>query len=207
MANGQQPIWPLPHPGALDVIHPPPSGVGNTLPDQGNPPAGPPPDSPLETFTAPTPLHVHPKLFERDVNNPIMFCVPIVLKERGRLAGIFRVRPKPSKKKPCYAPCAIIHNVPSKCRKYTLCSQIPPPNRSNNHFFHPNTTPSLLLIYTTHHVPTCTCLPPLTIQPHMPSSCNFPHRSPNNPSPTIGGIPLHSGVSAWLWYSDLAHEV
>lgn len=38
-----------------------------------------------------TPPHTHPKLFEHAVGKPIMFFVPIILKERGRIAEIFRV--------------------------------------------------------------------------------------------------------------------
>ena len=88
------------------------------LPDHGSPPAGPPPDgsllptsphsqsvqipppqspdNPHELPAAPAQLHSHPKLFEHDVKKPIMFCVPIILRERGRLAEIFRVRFEPS---------------------------------------------------------------------------------------------------------------
>src|ERR1700753_224318 len=36
-------------------------------------------------------LHEHPRLFEHEVGRPIMFCVPITLKDQGRIAGIFRV--------------------------------------------------------------------------------------------------------------------
>lgn len=39
----------------------------------------------------PAPSHTHPKLFEHAVGKPIMFCVPIILKGRGRIAEIFRV--------------------------------------------------------------------------------------------------------------------
>lgn len=46
--------------------------------------------------TLPTPLHTHPKLFEHDVGKPIMFCVPIILKNRGKIAEIFRASFQPS---------------------------------------------------------------------------------------------------------------
>ena len=50
-----------------------------------------PPDNTTGPSMLPTPLHTHPKLFEHAVGKPIMFCVPIILKGRGRIAEIFRV--------------------------------------------------------------------------------------------------------------------
>ena len=83
------------------------------LPDLGDPPGGlqpeidtlpnspqtqpaiiSPPSLPNDTAgpsVIPIPLHTHPKLFEHAVGKPIMFCVPIILKGRGRIAEIFRV--------------------------------------------------------------------------------------------------------------------
>lgn len=83
------------------------------LPDLGDPPGGLQPEiatlpnspqtepaiisppSPQNDTTGPsmipTPSHTHPKLFEHAVGKPIMFCVPIILKGRGRIAEIFRV--------------------------------------------------------------------------------------------------------------------
>lgn len=87
-------------------------GSSDTLPDLGDPlgcpplegstlpisPAEsvqiPPPlpsDNPMGPPTMPVPLHTYPKLFEHDIGKPIMFCVPIILKGRGRIAEIFRV--------------------------------------------------------------------------------------------------------------------
>lgn len=85
----------------------------DTLPDLGDPPGCHPPDSftfpsspPVQPVpippplppnntagpsTIPTPTVTHPKLFEHDVGKPIMFCIPIILKGRGRIAEIFRV--------------------------------------------------------------------------------------------------------------------
>ena len=42
------------------------------------------------------PPHTHPKLFEHDVGKPIMFCVPIILRNCGKIAEIFRVSFQPS---------------------------------------------------------------------------------------------------------------
>ena len=58
----------------------------------------PPPslDNPRGLSVVLTPSRTHPKLFEHDVGKPIKFCVPIVLKRRGKLAQIFRVRFEPS---------------------------------------------------------------------------------------------------------------
>lgn len=86
----------------------------DTLLDLGDPPAGPPTDRssspqvqpmdilpplPSDDATGPstisTALHTHPKLFEHDVGKPIMFCIPIILKKRGKIAEIFRVRSRP----------------------------------------------------------------------------------------------------------------
>ena len=50
------------------------------------------PDSTAGPSMAPIPLHTHCKLFEHDIGKPIMFCVPIILKSRGKIAEIFRVR-------------------------------------------------------------------------------------------------------------------
>lgn len=58
-------------------------------------PPPPPPDNTAGPSTIPTPLHIHPKLFEHDVGKPIMFCIPIILKKRGRIAEIFRVSFRP----------------------------------------------------------------------------------------------------------------
>lgn len=59
-------------------------------------PSPPPFDNPAGPATLPTPLHTLPKLFEHDVGKPIMFCVPIILKNRGKIAEIFRVSFQPS---------------------------------------------------------------------------------------------------------------
>ena len=90
----------------------------DTLPDLGDPPSCPPPDT-LALPTSPqiqlvqiqppllpdnvagpstllTSSDVRPKLFEHDVGKPIMFCIPIILKVRGKIAGILRVRSQPS---------------------------------------------------------------------------------------------------------------
>ena len=58
----------------------------------------PPPtfNDPATSAAFPAPTHTHPKLFEHDVGKPIMFCVPIILKNRGKIAEIFRVGYKPS---------------------------------------------------------------------------------------------------------------
>jgi hypothetical protein len=83
------------------------------LPDLGDPPGGlqpeistlpsspqiqpaiisspPPSDNAAGPSMIHTPLHTHPKLFEHAVGKSIMFCVPIILKGRGRIAEIFRV--------------------------------------------------------------------------------------------------------------------
>lgn len=53
-------------------------------------PPSPPNDTARPSIILP-PLHTHPKLFEHAVGKPIMFCVPIILKGRGRIAEIFRV--------------------------------------------------------------------------------------------------------------------
>lgn len=50
-----------------------------------------PPDNTAGPSMISTALHTHPKLFEHDIGKPIMFCVPIILKGRGRIAEIFRV--------------------------------------------------------------------------------------------------------------------
>jgi hypothetical protein len=42
-------------------------------------------------LTASTPPRIHPKLFEHDVEKPIVFCVPIILRNRGKIAEILRV--------------------------------------------------------------------------------------------------------------------
>jgi len=84
------------------------AGFHEALPNQGNLPAGSPPDGsplpisqvPLVGIPSPPPpdnppppeLSAAPKLFEHDVNRPIIFCVPIDLRERGTLAEIFRIR-------------------------------------------------------------------------------------------------------------------
>lgn len=89
----------------------------NSLPDLGDPPGGlqpeittlptspqiqpaivsppTPPDNAAGSSIIPTPLHTHPKLFEHAVGKPMMFCVPIILKGRGKIAEIFRVRFQP----------------------------------------------------------------------------------------------------------------
>jgi len=54
-------------------------------------PSPPPLDNIPGPSTIPAPLHTHPKLFEHSVSKPIMFCIPIILKGRGRIAEIFRV--------------------------------------------------------------------------------------------------------------------
>lgn len=51
----------------------------------------PPSDNAAEPSTIPTPSHAHPKLFEHAVGKPIMFFIPIILKDRGKIAEIFRV--------------------------------------------------------------------------------------------------------------------
>ena len=104
-------------PGAPDIAtlsHHDSTDSHDTLLDLGGPSTGPPPDSPpLPTSpevhsvhilsppppdnlpgqsTVPTPPHTNPKLFEHAVGKPIRFCVPIILKKRGKLAEIFRVR-------------------------------------------------------------------------------------------------------------------
>lgn len=83
----------------------------DALHDLGDPPAGPPhdsspePTSPLvQSVYIPSPPPSNsaggpPRLFEYHVgesNKSIMFCVPIIVKKRGRLAEIFRVGFKPS---------------------------------------------------------------------------------------------------------------
>jgi hypothetical protein len=55
-------------------------------------PSPPPLDNPQGPATL---LHTHPKLFEHDVGKPVMFCVPIILKNRGKIAEIFRVGSQP----------------------------------------------------------------------------------------------------------------
>lgn len=60
----------------------------------------PPSNNAAELSTIPTPLHTHPKLFEHDVGKSIMFCIPIILKKRGRIAEIFRVIFQPSSSVP-----------------------------------------------------------------------------------------------------------
>jgi hypothetical protein len=99
------------------------SSSHDILPDLGDPPGGPLPDSstlptsprvqsvhvqPLPPsdnaagpFTVPTPLDMCPKLFEHDVGKPIVFCIPIILKARGRIAEIFRVSSHPPPSIPC----------------------------------------------------------------------------------------------------------
>ena len=56
----------------------------------------PPLNSPTGPATLLTPFRSLPKLFEHDVGKPIMFCVPIILKNRGKIAEIFRVSIQPS---------------------------------------------------------------------------------------------------------------
>jgi hypothetical protein len=46
---------------------------------------------PLDITAGPSVIHTHPKLFEYDVGRPMMFCIPITLKNRGKIAEIFRV--------------------------------------------------------------------------------------------------------------------
>jgi hypothetical protein len=54
-------------------------------------PPYPPPDNTAGQLTVSTPSRIHPKLFEFDVGKSMMFCVPIILKNRGKIAEIFRV--------------------------------------------------------------------------------------------------------------------
>ena len=56
--------------------------------------------SPLDIAGPPTssvPLQTHPKLFEHKIGKPIMFCVPITLRTRGKIAEILRVGFQPSR--------------------------------------------------------------------------------------------------------------
>ncbi|KAF9651858.1 hypothetical protein BDM02DRAFT_448771 [Thelephora ganbajun] len=81
----------LPDLGDLQSFSPPENFALPTSPVQSVlMPSPPPPDNTAGPSTIPTPLHTHPKLFEHDVGKPIMFCIPIILKGRGRIAGIFR---------------------------------------------------------------------------------------------------------------------
>ena len=66
-------------------------------PVQVDPTSSPPPsgDTAGPSTILPS-LHTHPKLFEHDVGNPIMFLVPSTLKKRGEIAAILRVNFKPS---------------------------------------------------------------------------------------------------------------
>lgn len=80
---------------------PPPTQGGRSLGPStllGLPPAHsdpiPPPLLPNNTAGTPTvstPLHAQPKLFEHGVRKPISFWIPIVLRDRGKIAEIFRV--------------------------------------------------------------------------------------------------------------------
>lgn len=100
----------------------------DTLPDLGDPPAGPPPDSPPSPASSLVqPVYVplcppsdgpagprEPKLFEyrtgesNDSFKSILFCIPITVKIRGRLAEIFRVRFDPS---PGFSPPHKVYSV------------------------------------------------------------------------------------------------
>ena len=87
----------LPDLGGPPVGHPPDSPPPDSPPPNSQVqsvhiPSPPPPDNPAGPSTVPDQLHTHPKLFEHGVGKPIMFCVPIILKRRGKLAEIFRVR-------------------------------------------------------------------------------------------------------------------
>ena len=104
------------------------TGSHGALPDLGDPPAGPPPDSPpppSSPLVQPVDIPFHPpsdeptgsrepKLFEyragesSDSFRSIMFCIPITVKIRGRLAEIFRVRFNPS---PSVSPPHKIYSV------------------------------------------------------------------------------------------------
>ena len=44
-----------------------------------------------EPSMVPESLRTHPRLFEHAVGKPVMFCVPIIVKDRGRIAEILRV--------------------------------------------------------------------------------------------------------------------
>lgn len=79
----------------------------DALPDLGDPPAGPPPDSRTRSASpqvpsVETPSHppfdnaveppTTPKLFQHADGESIKFCVPVTTKMRGKMAQIFRVR-------------------------------------------------------------------------------------------------------------------
>lgn len=55
-----------------------------------------PPYHAARPSTTPEPLQTHPRLFEHAVGKPMMFCVPIIVKDRGRIAEILRVSFYPS---------------------------------------------------------------------------------------------------------------
>lgn len=87
----------FPDPGDLPSGPPPgPSHLSACLPIQSEFSSSPLPDDITESPMMATPLHTHPRLFEHAIGKPIMFCVPIILKNRGKLAEIFRVSFEPS---------------------------------------------------------------------------------------------------------------
>ena len=88
--------------GSSDSLHlssgppPGPSHLPARLPIQSEFGSSPLSDDITESSMMVTPSHTHPKLFEHAIGKPIMFCVPIILKNRGKLAEIFRVSIEPS---------------------------------------------------------------------------------------------------------------
>ena len=81
----------LPGPTSSDAFHSP---APSSIQSEAIPPSLPPDDPGPVVLSAPP--HTHPKLFEYDVGKPIMFCVPIILRNRGKIAEIFRVSFQPS---------------------------------------------------------------------------------------------------------------
>jgi len=120
----------LPHRGSISSgdLLPDPSGLpdciileGSTLPTPPPVQSILPPPLPGPVAGPPmllAPIHTHPKLFEHVVGKPFMFCVPIVLKNRGRIAEIFRVSFEP------YRLCQSYHppNLLTRTRQKKSCS-------------------------------------------------------------------------------------
>lgn len=87
----------LPDPGDLSSGRSPETSAlpaSSSIQSEAIPPLH-PLDNPAWPAALPTPLHTHRRLFEHDVGKPIMFCIPIILKNRGKIAEIFRVSLRP----------------------------------------------------------------------------------------------------------------
>ena len=86
----------LPGPGNSPGGPSPEASIFPVPPTLSEPIPPPPPFDISGPSTSSVPLQTHPKLFEHEIGRPIMFCVPITLKARGKIAEIFRVGFQPS---------------------------------------------------------------------------------------------------------------